>query len=149
MSVHLLFFPFWFSSCCFSVDYCVLCVVSCRCNQFFLALFFFFSFSCCLWVVLSTLSSNLACPLSPSFIDTYSLSKSSVGCKVLWIVMNFLVLWSIWWSSSYYFTPLRVFHTRTLFSILVYVNNVVKWMVSICLFISNPFTNPLACVIVV
>ena len=39
-------------------------------------------------------------PHFPLFLDTYSLLTSSLGCKVLCIVMGFLVLWSIFWSSS-------------------------------------------------
>ena len=39
-------------------------------------------------------------PLPPSFLDTYSLSTSSVGCKTLFLVINFLVLWSICSTSS-------------------------------------------------
>ena len=37
----------------------------------------------------------LASPLPPSFLDTYSLSMSSLGCKALSIVINFLALWFI------------------------------------------------------
>ena len=38
--------------------------------------------------------------LPPSFLDTYSLSMSCIGCKVLFIVISFLVLWFIYWNSS-------------------------------------------------
>ena len=38
------------------------------------------------------LSSMLASPLPPSFLETYSLSTSSLGCKALCIVISFLVL---------------------------------------------------------
>ena len=48
----------------------------------------------------STMSSMLASPLPPSFLDTYSLSTSSLGCNDLCIVISFLVLWSICLSSS-------------------------------------------------
>ena len=48
----------------------------------------------------STLSSMLASPLPPSFLDTYSLSASSLGCNALCIVISFLFLWSICLSSS-------------------------------------------------
>ena len=37
----------------------------------------------------------LASPLLPSFYDTYCLSVSSMGSKTLFIVMSFLVPWSI------------------------------------------------------
>ena len=42
----------------------------------------------------------LAYSLSPSFLDTYSLPMSYLGCKALCIVINFLVLWSFCLSSS-------------------------------------------------
>ena len=46
------------------------------------------------------LSSMLASPLPPSFLDTYSQSTSSLGCNALCMVISFLVLWSICLSSS-------------------------------------------------
>ena len=46
-------------------------------------------------------SSKLSCPLDPSFLATYSLSMSSLGCKALCISINFLVLWSICRSYSF------------------------------------------------
>ena len=67
----------------FSWSLCCLCY-SDRCNQFF-----FDHFLCDLRMFSSLL---------PSFIDTYSLSTSSLGCKALRIVMKFLVLNSICWS---------------------------------------------------
>ena len=48
----------------------------------------------------STLFSMLAYPLPPSFLGTYSLSTSSLGCNALCMVVSFLVLWSICLSSS-------------------------------------------------
>ena len=48
----------------------------------------------------STLSSMLASPLPPSFLGTCSLSKSSLGCNALCMVISFLVLWSVCLSSS-------------------------------------------------
>ena len=48
----------------------------------------------------STLSSTLASPLPHSFLGTYSLSTSSLGCNALCMVISFLVLWSIYLSSS-------------------------------------------------
>ena len=48
----------------------------------------------------STLSSMLVSPLLPSFLDTYSLSTSSLGYHALCMVISFLVLWSICLSSS-------------------------------------------------
>ena len=40
-------------------------------------------------------NSMLACFLLPSFLDVYSLSMSSLGCKALCIIMGFLILRSI------------------------------------------------------
>ena len=48
----------------------------------------------------STLSSMLVSPLLASFLDTYSLSTSSLGCNALCMVISFLPLWSICLSSS-------------------------------------------------
>ena len=45
---------------------------------------------------ISTLSSMLVSPLPPSFLDTYSLSRSSLRCNALCMVISFLVLWSIY-----------------------------------------------------
>ena len=45
------------------------------------------------YIVASTLSSMLVSPRPSSFLDTYSLSMSSLGCKALCIVMSFLVPW--------------------------------------------------------
>ena len=42
----------------------------------------------------------LASPLPPSFLGTYSLSTSSLGCNALCMVISFLVFWSICLSSS-------------------------------------------------
>ena len=54
--------------------------------------------SCC--IDASMLSSMLASPLPPSFLDTYSLSTSSLGCNALCMVISFLVFLSICLSSS-------------------------------------------------
>ena len=43
----------------------------------------------------STLSSIQASPQPPSFLDTYNLSTSSLGCNALCMVISFLVRWSI------------------------------------------------------
>ena len=42
----------------------------------------------------------LASPLPPSFLYRYSLSTSSLGCNALYMVISFLVLWSIFLSPS-------------------------------------------------
>ena len=47
----------------------------------------------------STLSSMVASPLSP-FLNTYNLSTLSLRCNALFMVINFLVFWSICWSPS-------------------------------------------------
>ena len=48
----------------------------------------------------STLSSMLTSHLPPSFLDTYSLQTSFLGCNALYLVIGFLVLRSICLSSS-------------------------------------------------
>ena len=52
------------------------------------------------FIYTSTLCSMLVSLLPPSFLDTYSLSTSSLECKALCIVISFLVLWFICLSSS-------------------------------------------------
>ena len=59
----------------------------------------FFRQSSCHCIDASTLFSMLVSPLPPSFLETYSLSTSSLVSKVLCIVMSCLDLWSICWSS--------------------------------------------------
>ena len=41
----------------------------------------------------------LASSLPPPLLDTRSLSTSSLKCKAFYIVMSFVILWSICWSS--------------------------------------------------
>ena len=48
----------------------------------------------------STLFSMLVSPLPPPFLGTYGLSTPSLGCNTLCIVLSFLVLRYICWSSS-------------------------------------------------
>ena len=64
-----------FSSYVCSVDACIVCIVSGRCNQCSFA--HFMKSSCC-GIDASTLSSMVVGPLSPSFLDTYSLFESDV-----------------------------------------------------------------------
>ena len=61
-------------------------------------------FFCCFCEVMTLVElvkdvSDVASPLPPSFLNTYGLSMSSLGCKAFCIVINFLVLWSICLSS--------------------------------------------------
>ena len=95
--IRLFFFPFLFSANFSSVDVYVVCIVSACCNQSFSALFIKSSSR---FTDASTLSWMLVSPLFPFFLDTYSPSMSFLGCKAYCIVMSFLVLWSICWSSS-------------------------------------------------
>ena len=62
---------------------------------------FFLIWSSSLCIDESKLSSMLVSSLPPPFLVTYSLSISSPGCKVLCIVINFYVLWTIYRSSSF------------------------------------------------
>ena len=60
-----------------------------------------------------TLFSMLASPFPPSFLHTYSLSTSSLGCYTLCIVISFLVLWPICKSPSLvYFKKGPQYQTR-------------------------------------
>ena len=57
-------------------------------------------FLCCLLVIALMHRHSLKLAGLPSFLNTYRVFMSSLGCKALCIVMSFLVLWSICWSSS-------------------------------------------------
>ena len=95
-----------YSYSCFSFRFCFLVIVVLLLFmlsvQFLVAVInlslLFFMESSCPRIDESTLSSMLACP-RPSYLNTYSLSVSSLGCKDLCIVISFLV-GSIYWSSS-------------------------------------------------
>ena len=83
---------------CFSYHFCFLVIVVLLSVLFLVAAIslslLIFMYSLCRHIDESTLLSMLACPLSSSFPDSYSLSMSSLRCKALCIVI-FLVLWSI------------------------------------------------------
>ena len=85
-----------FPSCCHSIVYRVVGIVSDGCNQSSFV-FFYVVFEPLYLCV--TVSSMLASPLPPSFLETYSLSTSSLGYNALCMVISFLVLWSICLSS--------------------------------------------------
>ena len=86
---------FLFSCYCYAVDPCVIWVVSGRCN------YPFFVFLCSLRVVLSMNRCYLQCwRFFLLLFLTHTTCQSSLGCKALWIVISFLVLWFICWSSS-------------------------------------------------
>ena len=79
------------------------CPSCCQFRFWWLYSVFLRVFQCSSRVVVSmrqTLSSMLASLLPPSFVDTYSLSTSSLWCYALYMVISFLVLWSICLSSS-------------------------------------------------
>ena len=96
--MQLFFFLFLFPSlCCCLVCFFVVSAVTGRCNLAFVALLML---SSCSYIDVSTLSSMRANPFLPSFLDTYCLSISFLWCTALCIVINFLVLWSIFLSSS-------------------------------------------------
>ena len=87
--------------------------------------------------------SMLVNPFPPSFLDAYSLSALSLGCKALCICS--LLLFTHW-SLSDSKSP-QV--SRTLLSILAVLNNVLVWMVSTrppTSKSSSPFNNPLVTV---
>ena len=82
------FSPLLFSVYFRSVDPRVISIVSSDCNQSSSALFYvvFESLYRCV-----NAASMLASPFPPSFLDTYSLLTSSLGCKALCMVIKFLV----------------------------------------------------------
>ena len=67
----------------------------------------------------STLSSMLASPIS-TFLGTNSLSLSSHGCKVLFIVTRFFVFWSICLISSFVYFNYYLTSCLSLSSLLVW-----------------------------
>ena len=74
-----------------SVYACVVCIVSGYCKQTFSSLPYVvleFLYRCIDDILNSGESSS-------SFFNTHSLSTSSLECKVLWMVLSFLLLWSI------------------------------------------------------
>ena len=97
MSIQLSFFPFLLSNYFYSVDTCVVCIVSGDHNQSFSVLFYVVILSLyrCIDAILNAGKSS-----SSFFFGTYSVSASSLRCKSLYIFMSFLVLWSICRSSS-------------------------------------------------
>ena len=91
-SIELFSFTFLFPSYCHSVVHRVLSIFSGVCNEssvVFLYIVFESLYRCVNTVFNGGKSS------SPSFLETYSLSTSSLGCKALCIVISFLVLWSL------------------------------------------------------
>ena len=103
------------------------------------------SLSCC--VDESTLSSMLSSHLPPSFLETYSLLTSSLGCYVLWVFSSVLTDTLIFhWRLGDCESPQ---FSRPLLTILAVFNNPVLWMVSTRPPISNfysSFNNPLVTV---
>ena len=95
--MELFSFPFLFPSFRYSVIYHVVSIVSDGCNQssFVFSYVVFESLYGCVNAVF-----DAGCSLPPSFLGTYSLSTSSLGCYALCMVISFLILWSICLSSS-------------------------------------------------
>ena len=96
-STELFFFTLLFSGYCRSVNLCVVSIVSGDCNQSSSAFFYVVFESLYRWVRAVFKAGKSP---SPSLLDTYSLSTSSLGCNALCMVVSFLVLWSICLSSS-------------------------------------------------
>ena len=84
----LLFFcTLLFSGYLYSADTRFVSIASGSCNQFS-SRFYMWSSSCC--IDASTLSSMQENPLPPTFLDTYSLSRSSLECKALCMVISLI-----------------------------------------------------------
>ena len=90
ISIQLVFFPFLFFRfyCCFFYSYIVIAITG-----YFVSSFLMFSARPC--DKISRQSSMLTSSLLPTFLDTNSLFISSLGCRALCLVINFLVLWFI------------------------------------------------------
>ena len=90
-------FPNFFLSYCHSIVYRVVSIVSDGCNQSSIAFSYaiFQSGNWCVNVVSDASKSS-----SPSFLDSYCLTTSSYRYNALYMVISFLVLWSICLSSS-------------------------------------------------
>ena len=65
------------------------------------------------------LSSMLASPLFPSFLDIYRLSTSSLWCMTLCIVISFLIPWSICLSSLVHFKNGPEYLTREIAQVFI------------------------------
>ena len=84
----------------------------------------------------STLAWMLLGPLPPSFLDTYSLSVLSVGYKTLYIVITFLVLWSICLSSSLvHFKNCPEHLTRGTALLFIPLMRFLQWNLVLCSFL--------------
>ena len=122
ISIQLFFFPLLFSDYFCSIDPRVVYIVSGGCNQFSSTHFMKYSSRC---IDASTLSLMLVSPLPSSFLDAYSLSTSSLGCKALCIVISLLVLWSICLSSSLvYFMNGPEYFTRETTQVYIFFDEV-------------------------
>ena len=95
VSIQLFFFSFLFSVF-LLLFYCLSLGWHC-CYGLLQLVFFLLSFvgSLSSQIVAFMQLSVLESPLSSSFLDIYSLFISSLSCKALCIIINFLVLWSI------------------------------------------------------
>ena len=85
---------------CFPPHFCFLVIIAVFIFMFLMLFLFavitlslvFFMLSLSPCIDASMLLSLLATPLPPSFLDTYSLFMSSLGCKASYIVISFLLL---------------------------------------------------------
>ena len=75
-------------------------------------------------------------PLPPYFLDTYSLSMSSLRCKALCMVINFLVVWSICLSLVHFKNNPEYLTRRTA---LVFILLIRYYYYLFYLFVMPPF----------
>ena len=95
--IDFFLFPFLFPNYCHSVRHHVVSIVSDSCNHS--AFVHFYSILKSLYRCVNAVF-NDGKFLPPSFLDTYILSTLSLGCNAFCIVIGFLVLWYIFFSSS-------------------------------------------------
>ena len=138
-----LVFHLKYSCSCFSSPFCFLVIVV----LFILVLFvlflvtlislslFFFMLSFGGHIDVLMLSSMLVSPLPPSFFDTYSLSMSSLGCKVLCIIIIIIII--ILFLASFFIPILTGFMSvnsewQQVFSSLQNSSKYPSWFLNCC-----------------
>ena len=77
------------------------CYLCCSYSLKLFSFLVFFTYSLKPHIDASTLSSVLVSPFPSSFPNTSSLSMSSLRYQALGIMISFLILWPICWSSSF------------------------------------------------
>ena len=111
----------------------------------------FLILSLCHRIDADTISSIRVSPLLPSFLDTFSLVMSSIGCKVSCVLVSFQVLWSICWSNSLvHFKNSPEYLTRRqpfdeISAAKAWFREVFSYEILFLIFLSSPLIFPSTC----